>query len=133
MVQTLYELILRLQVYDVVDLLGNKRAAAKQLPSSFRQLQDNAQNCYETAKQIDDAFQNWLTFSKELWEACQSVSGQPSGEIAKAIQEKANVALKGKDSTAQAENTKKNLEEFGKSLDACRKAFKKASDAQPSG
>ena len=120
-------------MYDIIELLGDKKSAQKQLSGSLQKLQDNANTCYEASKTIDDSFNVWLTFVKELFEACQSRSSSVAGETAKAITDKAVATQRVSDTKEQVEITKKNLEQLGKTLDASRSAFTKASDSQPSG
>ena len=96
-------------------------------------LQDNADSCYATSKRIDESFAEWLSFVKELFEACQSKSSSVAGETAKAITDKAVATQRVKDTKEQIDTTKKSLDNLGKTLDASRSAFKKVSESQPTG
>lgn len=96
-------------------------------------LQENADSCYEASKVIDDSFAKWLLFVTELFEACQSRSSSVSGEMSKAITEKAVATQRVKDTKEQIETTKKSMEVLGKTVDASITAFNKASESQPSG
>lgn len=120
-------------MYDIVEVLGNPRAAAKQLPSLLNQLQTSASQCYDVSKQIDQSFGEWLAFTAELFEACQNQSAVVADEQQDNVRDKAIASQQVKDTEKIVQSTKDAMKELGKTMDTARAAFKKASDNQPTG
>lgn len=120
-------------MYDIVEVLSDPRAAARQLRGLLNQLQTSARQCYDVSKGIDQSFADWLAFISELFEACQNQSAIVADTQLKNITDKAAAAQKVKDTGTVVQSTKDAMKELGKTMDSARAAFKKASDNQTTG
>ncbi|QDS69640.1 hypothetical protein FKW77_009115 [Venturia effusa] len=121
------------KVYDIIDIMGNPKAAEKQLALSMRHLQQNATQCFEASLSIDKMFAKWLVFTSELWEACQARTGTIADEASKAVDDKAQAAAQVTDLQTQVAQSKQAMADIGKTMDTARVAYEKASNDQPKG
>ncbi|KAL6884775.1 hypothetical protein GGI43DRAFT_419277 [Trichoderma evansii] len=120
-------------VGDILDCLSNPALAQKYLKSYMTIIQENALDCFKTSQSIDNDFEKWLEFVRELHTACleqkSSVAEKAVGnELRKATEECRLIATE-----EIVKDTKKATEQLGKTLDAATNAYQKASDNFPTG
>lgn len=111
----------------------NPEDAKRSLKYDMETLRKWAQDCLGKARDIDDAFEDWLKCITELHQACVDTE---STDQEKLNSTKINMAVaqtlydNDKDTTEAA---KKTADEMKKNLETANDAYKKASDNFPSG
>ncbi|KAI1171833.1 hypothetical protein F4777DRAFT_593418 [Nemania sp. FL0916] len=117
------------KVADVMDSL----AAKTQLIPQLNAIKRGAQDCYEKAKKIDEAFEDWLNHAMELHAACVQTQSTTEERLYATQLNMAVAQSRFVDASDAVKFAKETHDKFGKQVQLASDAYKKASDEFPSG
>jgi hypothetical protein len=120
-------------VIRIISTLVDPQGAKDNLIDYMEELRNTAELCAKESVSIDDKFDKYLEFIKELSQACEQQQGLTTSKIKDTARdlEAENVRLTGQERATQAaEGLAKRMEQ---ELTVASEAYKKASDEFPSG